>query len=94
MEQKRYFSWLKDWRVLTLCGSCLFAGFLLGLLIFYKPWHLQPALGDLATWIEALATIGLLAGAVVTVGYARRPLASSPTNSKTSARSTNARPPN
>ena len=24
MEPKRDFSWLKDWRVLTLCGGCLF----------------------------------------------------------------------
>jgi hypothetical protein len=34
MERKREFSWLKNFCVFTLCGGCIFAGFLLGMLIF------------------------------------------------------------
>jgi ABC-2 type transport system permease protein len=37
MERKRDVWWLTNWRVLTLCGSCLFAGFLIGLLFFGSP---------------------------------------------------------
>jgi NADH:ubiquinone oxidoreductase subunit 5 (subunit L)/multisubunit Na+/H+ antiporter MnhA subunit len=70
MERKRDLSWLRHWRVLTLCGGCLFAGFLLGMLIFGSPWHLPPAWGDIPTWITALATIGLLVGAIFTAIYA------------------------
>jgi len=72
MERKRDLSWLTNWRVLTLCGSCLFAGFLVGLLIFGSPWHLPPAWGDIPTWITAIATVGLLFGAIVTAIYAIR----------------------
>ena len=67
---ERVFSWLKNWRVLTLCGGCLFAGFLLGMLIFGSPWHLPPAWGDIPTWITAIATVGLLIGAIITAIYA------------------------
>jgi hypothetical protein len=70
MEQKRDLSWLTNWRVLTLCGGCIAAGFLLGMLIFGSPWHLPPAWGDIPTWITAIATTGLLAGAIITATYA------------------------
>jgi len=70
MERKRDLSWLKNWRVLTLSGICLFAGFLVGMLIFGSPWHLPPAWGDIPTWISAIATIGLLTGAIITARYA------------------------
>jgi len=71
MDRKRVISWLKRRSlVLTLCGGCLFAGFLLGLLIFGQPWHLRPAWGDTPGWITAGATIGLLIGAIVTARYA------------------------
>jgi Sec-independent protein translocase protein TatA len=70
--RKRDYSWLKNWRVRTLCGGCLFAGFLVGMLIFGSPWHLPPAWGDIPTWITAIATVGLLAGAIVTAIYAIR----------------------
>jgi hypothetical protein len=71
MERKWAFSWLmKNWRVLTLCGGCVFAGFLLGLLIFGSPWHLPPAWGDIPSWITGLATVGLLIGAIITARYA------------------------
>ena len=72
MERKRDLFWLKDARVLIPCGGCVFAGFLLGMLIFGSPWHLPPAWGDIPTWITAIATAGLLAGAVVTAIYAIR----------------------
>lgn len=70
MERKRDFSWLKNWRVLTLCGGCIVAGFLLGMLIFGSPWHLPPAWGDIPTWITGIATAGLLIGAIITARYA------------------------
>ena len=70
MERQRDFSWLKNWRVLAPCGGCLFAGFLLGMLIFGSPWHLPPAWGDIPTWITAIATAGLLIGAIITARYA------------------------
>ena len=70
MERKRDFSWLTNPRVLTLCVGCLFAGFLVGLLIFGSPWHLPPAWGDIPTWITAIATVGLLGGAIFTAFYA------------------------
>lgn len=72
MERKRDFSWLRDWRVLIVCGTCIFAGFLLGMFIFGSPWHLPPAWGDIPTWVTAIATFGLLAGAIVTAVYAIR----------------------
>jgi hypothetical protein len=70
--RKQDFSWLKNWRVLTLCCGCLFAGFLVGMLIFGSPWHLPPAWGDIPTWITAIATIGLLLGAIITAIFAIR----------------------
>ena len=76
MEPKRDFSWLKNWRVLTLCGGCLFAGFLVGMLIFGSPWHLPPAWGDISTWITA--TAGLLVGAIITAIYAAKALSPRP----------------
>ncbi len=70
---ERAFSWLeKNWQVLTLCGGCLFAGFLLGLLIFGSPWHLPPKWGDIPTWITGIATAALLFGAIITAIYAIR----------------------
>jgi membrane protein implicated in regulation of membrane protease activity len=72
MERNRDHSWLRHWRVLILCGGTLLAGFLLGMLIFGSPWHLPPAWGDIPTWITAIATVGLLAGAVVTAVYVIR----------------------
>lgn len=42
---KRVLSWLWDWRATAELG----VGFLLGLLIFGKPWHLPPAWGDIPT---------------------------------------------
>ena len=72
MERKRDLPWLKNWRVLPLSGICLFAGFLVGMLIFGSPWHLPPAWGDIPTWITAIATVGLLAGAIITAVYAVR----------------------
>lgn len=70
MAHKRDLAWLKDWRVLIFSGGCLFAGFILAMLIFGSPWHLPPAWGDIPTWITAIATIGLLIGAVITAVYA------------------------
>ena len=72
MERRPDFSWLKDGRVLILCGGCAFAGFLAGMLIFGSPWHLPPAWGDIPTWITAIATVGLLGGAIITAIYAAR----------------------
>lgn len=72
MDRKRDLSWFRDWRVLILCGTTLFAGFLLGMLFFGSPWHLPPAWGDIPTWITAIATVGLLAGAIVTAVYVIR----------------------
>ena len=70
MERKQDLSWLKNWRVLTLCGGGIVAGFLLGMLIFGSPWHLPPAWGDIPTWITGIATVGLLTGAIITARYA------------------------
>jgi hypothetical protein len=77
VELKQVFSrlknwWLKKWKVLTLSGACLFAGFLVGMLIFGSPWHLPPAWGDIPTWITAIATVGLLIGAAFTAVYAAK----------------------
>jgi len=47
-------------------------GFLVGLLIFGKPWGLPPAWGDIPTWITAIATMLLAAFAVITAYYARQ----------------------
>ena len=70
MERKRALSWLTDGRVLIVCGACLLAGFVLGMLIFGSPWHLPPAWGDIPTWITSIATVGLLTGAIITARYA------------------------
>jgi hypothetical protein len=53
---KRVLSLLWDWRV----AVGLAAGFLIGLLVFYEPWHLRPAYGDLATWL--LVVVGAVGG--------------------------------
>ena len=53
-------SWLKEWRVAGIIG--LLAGFLIGLLVFGQPWHLQPDWGDLPTWL--LFGIGLVGGVI------------------------------
>ena len=66
MERKQDLSWLKNWRVLTLWGGGIVAGFLLGMLIFGSPWHLPPAWGDIPTWITGIATAGLLTGVIIT----------------------------
>lgn len=42
--------------MLTLAGGCLFAGFLIGLLIFGAPWHLPPAWGDIPAWFLVVLT--------------------------------------
>lgn len=42
------------------------------MLIFGSPWHLPPDWGDIPTWISAIATVGLLAGAIITAAYAIR----------------------
>lgn len=70
MERQRALSWLTDGRVLIVCGVCLLAGFVLGMLIFGSPWHLPPAWGDIPTWVTAIATMGLLIGAIITARYA------------------------
>jgi hypothetical protein len=67
MERKRVVSW-KDWRVSAVGGA--FAGFVVALLIFRWPGHLPPAWGDIPGWITAVATVGLLLGAIITAGYA------------------------
>jgi hypothetical protein len=46
------------WDVRVAVG--LAAGFVIGLLLFNKPWHLQPAYGDLATWL--LVVVGVIGG--------------------------------
>ena len=54
--------WLKDGRVIAAAVIAFVAGFVLALVIFGKPWHLEPDWGDLPTWI--LAGLALAAGAV------------------------------
>ena len=66
MDRNRDLSWLRDWHVLLISSETLFAGFLLGMLVFGSPWHLPPAWGDIPTWITAIATVGLLIGAIIT----------------------------
>ncbi len=55
VKRKRDVAWLKDLRVAGLAATCLVAGFLIGMLIFGKPWHLPPAWGDIPTWLAATA---------------------------------------
>ncbi len=59
---------------IILCGICLLAGFLVGMVIFGSPWHLPPAWGDIPTWISAIAAVGLLVGAIITARYAAKAL--------------------
>lgn len=70
MSSKRAITSLKDWRVITLAAACGAVGFVVAMLIFGMPWHLPPAWGDIPSWIAAIATIGLLIGAIITAKYA------------------------
>ena len=72
MEHQSDTSRFKDGRVIALCIGCLFAGFLVGMLIFGSPWHLPPAWGDIPTWITGVATAVLAIFAIVAAYYARR----------------------
>lgn len=45
-------------------------GFLIGLVVFGAPWHLPPAWGDIPSCTSAIATVGLLIGAIITAMYA------------------------
>ena len=69
-DTRRRGALLRDGRVQGLIGGGAVAGFAAGLLVSGKPWHLPPAWGDIPTWISAVATIGLLIGAIVTARYA------------------------
>jgi hypothetical protein len=66
------FSWLKVWKVRIFGGVCLFAGFLVGMLVFGSPWHLPPNWGDIPTSISAIATVGLLIGVIFSAIYAAK----------------------
>ena len=70
LDTRRRGALLRDGRVQGLIGGGAVAGFAAGLLVSGKPWHLPPAWGDIPTWISAVATIGLLIGAIVTARYA------------------------
>lgn len=70
LDSGRMRSLLRDLRVWSLVGAGVGVGFVIGLLIFGKPWHLPPAWGDIPTWISAIATVGLLIGAIITAQYA------------------------
>lgn len=48
------FSSLRDLRVVGLSVGCLLAGFLAGLLLFGRPWHLTPDFGDVPTLLLVL----------------------------------------
>ena len=61
---------IRNGRVQGLVGLGVAAGFAIGLLVSGMPWHLPPAWGDIPTWISAVATIGLLVGAIITARYA------------------------
>jgi hypothetical protein len=63
-------SLIRNGRVQFLISLSVIAGFAIGLLASGRPWHLPPAWGDIPTWIEALATVGLLIGAIITARYA------------------------
>ena len=63
-------SLIRNGRVQFLIGLGVIAGFAIGLLVSGGPWHLPPAWGDIPTWISAIATIGLLTGAIITARYA------------------------
>jgi len=70
MERKRDFSWPGNWRTRTLAVACLAVGYAAGAYVSAKLWRLPFDLGDIPTWIEAFATVGLLIGAVITARYA------------------------
>jgi hypothetical protein len=72
MERQSVTSRFKDGRVIAVFIGCLFAGFLIGMLIFSPPWHLPLAWGDIPTWITGIATAVLAVFAIVTVWYARQ----------------------
>lgn len=56
---------LRDKRIQGADGGVV-VGFLIGLLIFGKPWHLPPAWGDIPTWL-----LVVLAAAASWVGFAQ-----------------------
>lgn len=58
MKFRISFAWLKDRWAGWVVGTI--AGFVAGLLLFYAPWHLRPAYGDLATWL--LVVVGAIGG--------------------------------
>jgi hypothetical protein len=58
VDFRKKLGWLKDWRAAGAAG--VVAGFVIGLLLFYEPWHLRPAYGDLATWL--LVVLGAIGG--------------------------------
>ena len=70
VSSKRAITSLRDGRVIALAAACGIAGFMVAMLIFGSPWHLPPAWGDIPTWITAIATAGLLIGAIITAKYA------------------------
>jgi hypothetical protein len=59
---RRSLAWL--WNLRTLAGLVIGSvlGFVVGLVAFVPPWRLQPAWGDIPTWL--LAFLGLIAGVV------------------------------
>jgi hypothetical protein len=60
VEQDPDLAWLRSARVLAAATVGIVLGFVLGLVIFGEPWHLQPDWGDIPTWI--LAGLALAAG--------------------------------
>jgi hypothetical protein len=63
-RRKRDLAWLKDYRVVALSLGSAAAAFLLAFLLFIQPWHLKPAIGDLATWMTVVVG-GAAAGFVL-----------------------------
>jgi hypothetical protein len=61
--RKRDLTWLKDYRVVALSIASAVGGFLLAVVLFIQPWHLKPAIGDLATWMTAV--VGAVAAGFV-----------------------------
>jgi hypothetical protein len=53
-RRKRDLAWLKDYRVIALSVASAAGAFLIAFLLFIQPWHLKPAVGDLATWMTVL----------------------------------------
>jgi hypothetical protein len=58
VEFRKNLAWMKDWRAAGAAG--VIVGFVIGLLLFYAPWHMRPAYGDLATWL--LVVLGAVGG--------------------------------